>query len=53
MAHAETKKGVKELQKANEYARKNRKRMCCLWWCLVAVLVAILFPLLASAIFGL
>jgi t-SNARE complex subunit (syntaxin) len=51
-AYAATKKGVVELQKANDHARKNRKRMCCLWWFLVVALVAILFPLLASSIFG-
>jgi hypothetical protein len=51
-AYAATKKGVVELQKANDNARKNRKRMCCIWWCLVIALVAILFPMLASALFG-
>jgi hypothetical protein len=44
------KKGVVELQKANDNARKNRKRMCCIWWCLVIALVAMLFPMLASAL---
>ena len=52
-AYTATKQGVVELKKANEHARKKRKRMCCLWWFLVVALVAILFPLLASSIFGL
>merc|ERR1711865_1090474 len=41
-----TKTGVQELEKANEYARKSRKKMCILIAIVVVVIIVILFPIL-------
>eukprot|EP00002_Diphylleia_rotans_P007529 TRINITY_DN1711_c0_g1_i1.p1 TRINITY_DN1711_c0_g1~~TRINITY_DN1711_c0_g1_i1.p1 ORF type:complete len:293 (-),score=70.29 TRINITY_DN1711_c0_g1_i1:311-1189(-) len=43
-----TAKGVKELQKANDYAKSSRKKMCFLMVLFLVILIVILFPMLAS-----
>ena len=48
-ATAYTAKGVKQLEKANEYQKKSRKKMCILLICVLVVAIIILAPLLSGA----
>ena len=45
-----TKTGVQELEKANEYARKSRKKMCILIAILLVVVLVVLGPILHSVL---
>lgn len=44
--------GVQELEAANRYAKGNRKKMCCLMWILMVILVFVLGPILLTSFSG-
>lgn len=47
-AHASTTAGVKDLGKAVESQRAYRKKMCCLLFIVIAILVAVCIPVILT-----
>lgn len=52
MAKNYAEKGVEQLNIAEDYQKKARKRMCCILFIGIAVLVAVLVPTLGSSVFN-
>lgn len=45
-----TRQGVKQLEQANKYQKKSRKKMCCLLICLLLVAAGILAPIILASL---